>query len=145
MGILHIKIEHHHDGLWAKERWYRTALLPRKVTGGKQPLSLFSSLPLALALSLPLTLMCISTPCFTSITLDLWKTTHNLISFHYSNIVALHIHHTNKMNTKNVKFDLKFMTQWNSWGAIQNNDSNFFLLSLYAIIFGKWNPYSHTN
>lgn len=33
-----------------------------------------------------------------------------------------------------MKFDLKFMTQWNSSGAIQNHDSNFFVLSLYAII-----------
>ena len=59
--------------------------------------------------------------------------------------MALHIHHNNKMNINNIKFDLKFMTQWNSLGAIQNNDSNFFLLSLYAIIFGKWNPYSYIN
>lgn len=44
-----------------------------------------------------------------------------------------------------MKFGLKFMTQWNSSGAIQNHDSNFFLLSLYAIIFGKWNPYSYIN
>jgi hypothetical protein len=28
--------------------------------------------------------------------------------------VAVHTHRTNKINTNNMKFDLRFMTQWNS-------------------------------
>lgn len=34
-----------------------------------------------------------------------------------------------------MKFDLRFMTQWNSSRAIQNNDNDFFFPLLYAIIF----------
>lgn len=66
------------------------------------------------SLILPLSfLSCTFPPHFTSTTLDLWSITHNTLS-HIGNIVAVHTHRTNKINTNNMKFDLRFMTQWNS-------------------------------